>query len=563
MTLTLLLMLMMVFAPLARTEADVARLAPPIQTHATTPGGRSGTTTQSDTPAPHFKDLGNHHHVITTKSPLAQRYFNQGLTLAYGFNHGEAIRSFKEAARLDPDCAMAHWGVALALGPNINAPMSDEAVPQAWAALQEARRLAPKASEKEQAYIRALEKRYAEKPAANRGALDLAYADAMREVMRRYPDDLDAATLFAEALMDTMPWDYYSEERRPKPATLEITNVLESVMARAPQHPGANHFYIHAVEASPHPERALPSAYRLATIAPGAGHLVHMPSHIYLRVGRYRDASLANERAVAADESYIAQCHAQGAYPVGYYPHNLHFLWYTAAMEGRSAVSIDLARRIAGMNADKELVEGERFRPILILTLARFGKWREVMGQPQPPAGLLYETAMWHYARGMAFIARRQFGEAARELAALELIAGSKEGQSLQSAGFPPAPLIQVGRHLLAGELAGAHGRQEEMVRQMNLAIQLEDKLPYMEPPYWHHPVRQSFGAALLKAGRHAEAEHVYREDLRRHPDNGWSLYGLLESLRAQGKMEEARAVAGRFREVWKHADVTLTDSTF
>jgi tetratricopeptide (TPR) repeat protein len=513
--------------------------------------------------APIFDDLGNYHHAITTGSPLAQRYFDQGLTLAYGFNHAEAIRSFKEAARLDPTCPMAYWGVAYALGPNINAPMRGEDVPKAWEAVEQAKRLAPKASEKEQAYIRAIEKRYSPQPLTDRSALDLAYANAMREVMKQYPDDLDAATLFAEALMDTMPWNYYSEDRRPKSATLEVTTALESVIARYPNHPGANHFYIHAVEASLHPERALPSAYRLRDIAPGAGHLVHMPSHIYLRVGRYHDASLANERAVAADESYIAQCHAQGVYPVGYYPHNQHFLWYTAAMEGRSAISIGAAREITEMNSKHELVEGHRFRPILILTLARFGHWDGVLSQPQPSADHLYETAMWRYGRGLALIAKRQLDDAASELAALNQIAESKEGQSIESPVFPPARLIQISRHSLAGELAGARDQNEEMSRQLNIAIQLEDKLPYMEPPYWHHPVRQSLGAALLKAGRFAEAESVYREDLKRHPANGWSLYGLLESLRSQGKTEEARTVAKRFREVWKHADITLTASRF
>ncbi len=444
--------------------------------------------------------------------------------------------------------------MALALGPNINAPMRDEDVPKAWEALQQAKRLTPKVSAKEQAYIQALEKRYSEKPMADRSALDLAYANAMRVVMKRHPDDLDAATLFAEAMMDTMPWNYYTPYSKPKPETVEITTTLESVMARNPNHPGANHFYIHAVEASSHPERALPSAYRLRDIAPGAGHLVHMPSHVYLRVGRYHDASLANERAVAADESYIAQCHAQGVYPVGYYPHNKHFLWYTAGMEGRSAVSIDAARQITEMNAKHDLVEGLRFRPIFVLTLTRFGRWDEVLGQPQPPASRLYETAMWFYARGLAQLAKRQHDDAARELSGLEKIAKSKEAQSLDKPDFPATKVIVFGYQALAGELAAQRGQTEEMIRQFNTAIQLEDKLPYMEPPYWHHPVRQSFGAALLQAGRAAEAEAVYSEDLKRHPANGWSLYGLLESLRAQGKTEEAAVVAKRFREAWRSA---------
>ena len=561
MKIAILTAMIILFAPLTHFTECLAQPEPISQ--ALTRDTSSGAARSDEPTAPLFDDLGNHHHQITTRSPKAQRYFDQGLTLAYGFNHGEAIRSFKEAARLDPDCAMAYWGVALALGPNINAPMSDEDVPKAWEALQQARRLAPKVSAKEQAYIQALEKRYSEMPVADRSALDLAYANAMREVMKRYPDDLDAATLFAEAIMDTMPWNYYTPYDEPKPETVEVTTALESVMARNPNHPGANHFYIHAVEASQHPERALPSAYRLRYIAPGAGHLAHMPSHVYLRVGRYHDASLANERALAADESYIAQCHAQGVYPVSYYPHNEHFLWYTSGMEGRSAISIDAARKIAEMNAKHDLVEGIRFRPILILTLARFGHWDEVMEQPQPPANHLYETAMWRYARGLAQLAKRRPDDAARELSALETIAKSKEAQSLDTPLFPAAKVIVVGYHALAGQLAAGRGQTEEMIRLFKTAIQLEDRLPYMEPPFWHHPVRQSFGAALLEAGKPAEAEKIYREDLKRHPENGWSLYGVLQSLRAQGKTEEAAAVAKSFREAWRQADVTLTASRF
>ena len=336
--------------------------------------------------APLFNDLGNHQHAISTKSPEAQRYFNQGLILTYGFNHGEAIRSFKEAIRLDSNCAMCYWGVALALGPNINKPMDAADVPRAWDALQQAKRLAAIATEKERAYINALAARYSSQPVADRRSLDLAYANAMRDVMKRYPDDLDAATLFAEAVMDTMPWEYYTEDRRPKAVTEELVRALEFVIAKDPHHPGANHFYIHAVEASPYPERALPSAERLGEIAPGAGHLVHMPSHIYLRVGRYHDATLANEEAVKADQSYIAQCRAQGFYPVAYYPHNQHFLWYTSGMEGRSELSIRTAREIDRMNEHQNLAEGKRFSPLLILTLARFGKWDEALSQPKPPA---------------------------------------------------------------------------------------------------------------------------------------------------------------------------------
>lgn len=511
--------------------------------------------------APLFDDLGKHQHRITTKSPQAQRYFNQGLILAYGFNHGEAVRSFKEAARLDPDCAMCYWGEAMALGPNINKPMDNADVPLAWEALQHAKRLSAKVSPKEQAYINALATRYTEQPVADRGPLDLAYANAMREVVKQYPDDLDAATLFAEALMDTMPWDYYTEDRRPKEVTAELISALERVLAKNPRHPGANHFYIHAVEASDYPERGLASAMRLGSIAPGAGHLVHMPSHIYLRVGRYHQATVVNEQAVKADESYIAQCRAQGFYPATYYPHNLHFLWYTAGMEGRSSLAIETAREIDRMNEHKPLVEGKRFNPLLILTLARFGKWDEVLKESRPPAGELFGAAMDHYARGMAYAAKLDLDAAQHELNALERISKDDQIKGLDEQTLPGGQLVFVARETLAGEIAGRRGQTDEMVRRFNAAGQLEDKLPYMEPPYWHHPVRQNYGAALLKAGRTQEAEAVYREDLKRHPANGWSLYGLLESLRAQGKTDEARVVAKRFREVWRLADITLTAS--
>jgi tetratricopeptide (TPR) repeat protein len=355
------------------------------------------------------------------------------------------------------------------------------------------------------------------------------------------------------------------EDRRPKAVTEELIRALEFVIAKDPLHPGANHYYIHAVEASPNPERALPSAERLAEIAPGAGHLVHMPSHIYLRVGRYHDATLANEKAVKADQSYIAQCRAQGFYPAAYYPHNQHFLWYTAGMEGRSELSIRAARQIDRMNEQQNLAEGKRFSPLLILTLARFGKWEEVLSQSTPPADQLFATAMFRYARGMAYAAKLNLDSAQQELNALERIVADPKAKAMgqPSFPFPGEQLIVLSRHVLAGELAGRRGQAGAMTEQFTTAIQLEDKLPYMEPPYWHHPVRQIYGAALLQAGDAANAEKTYRKDLKRHPRNGWSLYGLLASLRSQGKTQEANAVEKRFRDAWRLADVTLTSSRF
>jgi tetratricopeptide (TPR) repeat protein len=473
------------------------------------------------------------------------------------------MRSFKEAIRLDPSCAMCYWGIAVALGPNINKPMDAADVPLAWDALQQAKRLSSNASEKEKAYIKALESRYSPQPVTDRRTLDLEYANAMRDVMKNYPQDLDAATLFAEALMDTMPWDYYMEDRRPKAVTEELIKALEFVIAKDPQHPGANHLYIHAVEASPYPERALPSARRLGNIAPGAGHLVHMPSHVYLRVGRYHDATLANEEAVKADQSYIGQCRAQGFYPIAYYPHNQHFLWYTSMMEGRSDLSLRTAREIDQMNEHQNLAEGKRFSPLLVLTLARFGRWDEVLNEPLPPTDQLFAKAMFHYARGMSYTAKLDFAAAQTELNALQAIAADPQTKPLDQPTLPGAKLIVLSQHILAGELAGRRLQNTEMNQHFGAAIQLEDALPYMEPPFWHHPVRQIYGAALLQAGRSIDAEKSYREDLKRHPANGWSLYGLLSSLRAQGKTEESKAVEKRFRDTWRLADITLTASRF
>lgn len=517
--------------------------------------------------APIFSNLGKHTHKVTTNSPEAQRYFDQGLTFVYGFNHHEAIRSFKEVVRLDPDCAMAWWGIALAHGLNINAPMMEEAVPLAYEAIQQAQKLAPKASEKEQAYIQALAKRYTEMPVKDRLPLEQAYADSMREVAKRHPEDLDAATLFAEALMNTMPWNYWEKDGKPKPATEEILSILETVLQRNPNHPGANHYYIHAVEASPQPERGLPAAYRLGDLCPGAGHLVHMPAHIFLRLGYYHDAAVANERAIAADETYISHCKAQGFYPMMYYSHNIHFLWFATAFEGRGEASIREGRKAAGMLKDAkgspEMPQIYWVRATAVLALARFGRWDDILREPQPPAELVFEKAMSHYARGLAFTRQRKASDAAQELTALDKIATDKDTAALESDYLPGASLIRIAHAILAADVAGLNGDTAAQIKRLEEAVKLQDDLPYMEPPYWYYPVRQSLGAARLEAGQAASAEAVYREDLKRWPRNGWSLFGLMQSLRRQGKTAEALEVDRQFRDAWKHADVTLTASRF
>jgi tetratricopeptide (TPR) repeat protein len=514
--------------------------------------------------APLFDDLGDHRHAISTKSPEAQRYFDQGLMLAWGFNHAEAGRSFREAARLDPGCAMCWWGASLVLGPNINAPMEDGAVPDAWEALQKAMALAPNVSEPERAYIAALSKRYVAKPLKDRKPLDRAYADAMREVAQKYPDDLDAAALFAEALMDVTPWDYWEKDGRPKAWTPEILSTLESILARDPDHVAGIHFYIHATEASTAPERAEKYADKLGALVPGAGHLVHMPAHTYMRVGRYHDASLANELASKADESYITQCRAQGIYPLVYHPHNVHFLVASAAMEGRAAVSIAAARKLATHSDPKmmrepglETLQHYWITPLYALT--RFSKWDEILEEPRPANGLDYPTGVWHYARGMALSATGQADPARKELAALSAIAGKPAMKSQTIWGFNSfASILGLAVQFLEADIASRGGDAAKAVAHLTKAVALEDDLIYQEPPDWYASARQALGATLGRAGRWADAEAAYRADLVRNPENGWSLAGLAAALDAQGKGAEAGEARKRLEKAWALADVSI-----
>ncbi len=521
-----------------------------------------------ETPAvvPLFDNLGTHHHPVTTRSPQAQQYFDQGLRFVYGFNHDEAIRAFKEAARLDPKCAMAYWGIAFALGPNYNLPLDDERNKAAFAALEQAVALAPHASKREQAYISALAKRYSLAPDADRKALDRAFADAMGELARRYPDDLDAATLYAESLMDLRPWDLWTLDGQPQPGTLEIVRTLEMVLAKDPNHPGANHYYIHAVEASPNPERALPSAQRLGKLVPGAGHLVHMPSHVYMRVGRYADAADANTEAIAVDRVYIEQWKPDGVYPMMYYPHNIHFLWAAASMEGRSGEAIRAGREVSS-GVSEEMVQEmpmvEYFAPTSYFALVRFGRWDEMLREPEPPASMPYARAMWHYGRGRAFLAANRLDDAQIEQAQVAAAAAEMAPDRIIGDNTPAISLLRIASAVLAGEIAARRGELDAAVRELTTAVQMQDQLPYTEPPPWYYPIRQSLGAVLLSADRPAEAEAVYREDLKRNPGNGWSLYGLAQSLRAQRKNDEAAAVDTQFRQAWTRADVTLPSSRF
>ncbi|MBD2059378.1 tetratricopeptide repeat protein [Oculatella sp. FACHB-28] len=522
--------------------------------------------TSTEATVPLFDDLGNYSHPISTSNPQVQRYFDQGLILAYGFNHAEALRAFQQAAELDPTCAICHWGMAYVLGPNINAAMEDGAVPTAWEAIQRAIALSEHATDQEGAYISALATRYAPEPVADRSELDLAYANAMRQVAQQYPDDLDAATLFAEALMDTVPWDYWQENGEPRPEGAEIITTLESVLSRNPYHVGAIHLYIHAVEAK-RPDLAADAADRLRLLRINTGHLIHMPGHIYLRVGRYNDAVIANRQAAAADAEYARQHNPEGTYPIAYMPHNEHFGWYAATMSGQQQNALQAAHQTAALVNQSLIREAgfgtlQHYSTIPLYTYVKFGMWDEILAQPSPAEDLVYPTGVWHFARGMAYTAKGELKAATEELEAVRAIATSPalEGVTIWDINST-SHLLQIASEVLAGELAAKQGNFEEAIAHLQTGITLEDQLSYDEPSPWYSPVRQTLGAVLLQADRSAEAEQTYREDLAIYPENGWSLYGLAQSLQAQGKTAEAQITQERLEQAWGYADISLTAS--
>jgi tetratricopeptide (TPR) repeat protein len=513
---------------------------------------------------PLFDNLGMLHHGITTTSEQAQRYFDQGLRLTYAFNHEEAIHAFEEAARLDPAAAMAYWGIALALGPNINTPMNKQAERRAWEAIQKARAHRDSVTEAERGYIDALTKRYSAK-GGSRASLDKAYAKAMRSHWHEFPDDPDAGTLFAEALMTVRPWDYWTAEGAPKPGTDEIITTLETVLARYPDHPGACHFYIHAVEASAAPERALPCAERLPGLMPGAGHLVHMPAHIYIRLGRYHEAAERNAEAAHVDQEYLEGRTLTGIYADGYYTHNLHFLWTSLAMEGRQAETLKAARALAGTivarDVGKEAEKG-RLLPAPIFSLIRFGQWEALLREPLPQKHLPFHNGIWRLGRGLALAATGRLPGAEGEHWALAGLA-KRIGRDRTSEQKTQRALLKIAERLLAGDIAARRQQYDQAITILNEAVKLEDALPSAEPPIWPLPVRHYLGATLLMAGQPAEAEAVYRIDLVKNPHNGWALFGLSQSLRAQQKVGDAETVEQQFKAAWTHADVTPAASRF
>lgn len=516
-------------------------------------------TETPDCPISSFNNLGNLHHPISTQSDLTQRYFDQGLTLVYGFNHPEAIRSFREAARLDSTCAMCYWGIALALGPNINADMGNDAVVKAWQALQTAIALSTYATSKEQSYIQALAKRYTQTDQGKRESLDWEYANAMRQVAHRYPDDPDAATLFAEALMNTMPWDYWRSQK-PKPATTEAISALESALQLNPHHPGALHFYIHIIEGSPDFKAGLPAAELLTSLVPGSAHLLHMPSHLYFKQGDYHRAVIANQTAIETDRAYLSKCHPKDGYIQSYAFHNYKFLWASALFSGESQIALQAAQSITSPKNQWHVSvnSGQHYYAMPLYTLSRFGKWDEILSQPQPSQDLKYLSGVWHFARGNAFLAKGQVQKTKQELQQLQAIATAPDTQNLIIERNPAALLLKLALTILRGKVEANQGHHIAAIRELEKAMSMETKLKNTELRAWYPPVRQTLGRVLLESKRPAEAEAVYRQDLEQNPENGWALYGLAQSLHDQAKTVEAREIQSRFEKAWQYADTGL-----
>ena len=505
--------------------------------------------------------LGSLHHPTSTTNPEAQRYFDQGFRMIYGFNHEEAVRSFKRAAELDPKMAMAWWGVAYALGPNINYEVDPDHERSAFDAVQKALALTKDAPANERAYIEALAKRYSSDPKADLKKLAVDYKNAMGELSRKYPDDLDAATLYAESMMDLRPWQLWSADGKPAEGTEEVIAVLESVLKRNPNHPGAIHYYIHTVEASPHPERALAYAPKLPQLMPMAGHLVHMPAHIYERVGDYQSAARSNAEAAAADEAYFKATGMQGYYSM-YYAHNLDFLAIANSMQGRYREAIDAANKLADFT--RPMIKGmPMFEPILakpILMWERFHRWDEIIKAPQPDASLPATLAVWHFARAMEFVARGDVGNAESEHKAFMETAKLVPPDSMSSLN-PTSKVLAIAADVLGARVAEAKHDYQRALDLFSKGIKDEDSLAYDEPPQWFHPVRESFGGYLLRRGNYVDAEGIFRNDLERNKHSGRSLFGLMESLKAQKKSEAAAAAQKEFESAWKNADTKLSIS--
>ncbi len=520
----------------------------------------------SGTKAPMLKGLEGIDFKISTSNKEAQAYFNQGMMLSYGFNHAEAARSFFEATRSDSACAMAYWGFAYVLGPNYNAGMEDDNYQRAYEASQRATALSGNCTAKEKALINALSVRYTPEPPANRAHLDLAFSKAMKKVYETYPDDPDISALYAESVMNMHPWDMYEKKTKaPKAWTPEIVAVLEKLIKQYPKHPGAPHFYIHAVEASAKPERGLAAADLLMTLVPGSGHLVHMPSHIYIWTGDYHKGSQANIDAIKADSTYITSCHAQGAYPLAYYPHNYHYLAATATLEGNSKLAWDAARKVQEKTAKDVMVQPgwgtlQHYYTVPYFVAVKFGMWDSILAIQPLKADLIYPRAILHYARGMAFVGKNDIAKADNEFARLKELSQDTVLKSMTIWNINTmSDIVQIATHVLGAEIYTYKKEYDKATSEYNKAIAIEDELNYNEPPDWFFSVRHQLGNALLKAGRYAEAEKVYLQDLATWKENGWALKGLYEALIKQGKTAAAQAVKSRFDKAWQYADFMVT----
>ncbi len=522
----------------------------------------------SGKPAPLFEGMDIMSYPVSTKNPEAQKYFNQGLLLSYAFNHAEAARSFFHATRLDPKCAMCFWGYAYVLGPNYNAGMEPDNFQRAHDAAMQASKLSDNVTAKEKALIAAMVARYATDTLEDRRPLDSAYMIAMRAIHKIYPEDVDIAALYAESLMDMHPWDLWETDGRSKPWTPEIIKAIEHAIEMNPKHPGGHHFYIHAMEASSEPEKALASAKVFDDgLVPNAGHLVHMPSHIYINTGHYHLGSLANIKAVKLDSNYVTQCHAQGSYPIAYYPHNYHFLAATATLEGKSEWAIDAAKKISSLTNHKGMLEAplatlQHYYSIPYFVKVKFEHWEEILNEGSPETAMLYPRGVYHYAKGMAHLGMDDLEKAQTELNHLTMLAKEDTLAALTIWGFNSLQqVLLIAQNVLAGEIAAKQEKYTEGVQLLREAVALEDQLLYQEPPDWFFSVRHHLGAILLDAKRNVEAITVYQEDLETFPLNGWALNGLAQAYRANKQSDKAKEVETQFKEAWAHADVKLVAS--
>jgi tetratricopeptide (TPR) repeat protein len=537
---------------LVLAQAETRPFQPGQQPPAKAPPAEAG-------PPPLYEDLGALHVPITTGNPKAQAYFDQGMRLTFAFNHAEAARAFRAAQALDPACAMCYWGEALVLGPNINAPMFPEAVAPAAQAAASAMRLAKGATPAEQALVKAVSRRYSADPGAEAGpkraALDKAYADAMAAAARAHPNNDTIQVLFAESLMDLAPWDYWAAAgTQPKHRTAETVDALERVLERNPIHPGATHYYIHTMEASAQPEKALPAARVLARQIPGAGHVVHMPSHIYYRLGMYREALQSNVEAVAIDEKYFSTSPSDPVYRGAYYPHNIHFVMVSALMGGDGKTTLDAAGKLdkaVGADVVKAIGALQPVKSAPYFAHVQFSSPEVLVSLPDPGPDFVLVKAMWHYARAIGYVRQGAADAANREVAAIGRIERSADFKPLTDWAIPGREIVQTAKAVARGRVADLQGKLPDAIAAYREAVAIQDALPYMEPPYWYYPVRQSLGVALLRAGQLDQAEQVFRASLARTPSNGWALRGLMEVYRVRGDSAALAAARQRFANTW------------